>query len=182
MSKDRFNIWYNKWLGRIDEDADESLWNEIEDELDFRETWQNISGRLDKIDISVKPVTKKRSFLKEIIGIAASILLVLATTKYLSDRSQEMSLGADNVALTRRYTAQKIETITDNALRQTGSEIIVAHLSGRRADPTLLSQAEELIRRYCLPKGSSIIKGPNILIWPPVNGPLRVPVWQENNH
>ncbi len=143
MSKDRFNIWYNKWLGRIDEDADESLWNEIEDELDFRETWQNISGRLDKIDISVKPVTKKRSFLKEIIGIAASILLVLATTKFFIDRSQEMSLSADNVALTRRYTAQKIETITDNALRQAGSGIIVADLSGRRADPTLLFAERE---------------------------------------
>jgi hypothetical protein len=93
MSKDRFNIWYNKWLGRIDEEADESLWNEIEDELDFRETWQNISGRLDKIDISVKPVTKKKSYLKEIIGIAASILLILATAKYISDRSQEMSVS-----------------------------------------------------------------------------------------
>ncbi len=142
MSKDRFNIWYNKWLGRIDEEADESLWNEIEDELDFQETWQNISGRLDKIDISIKPVTKKKSYLKEVIGIAASILLILATAKYISDRSQEMSVS-ENIALTGRYTDQKIKTIADNAFRQTGSGIIVADLSGRRAHPELFLTERE---------------------------------------
>ena len=132
MSKDRFNIWYNKWLGRIDEEADESLWKEIEDELDFQETWQNISGRLDKIDIAKKPVTKKKSYLKEIIGIAAGIILVLGTAKYISDRSPEMPVNADNISLTGRHTDQKVKTITDNAFRQTGSEIIVAGLSGKR--------------------------------------------------
>ena len=143
MSKDRFNIWYNKWLNRIDEEADESLWNEIEDELDFRETWGNISGRLDKIDRSAKPVTKKKSYVKEIIGIAASILLILATAKYISDRSQEMSLSPDNVVSTGRNTDQKIESITDNALRQASSGMIVADLSGRRAHPEFLLTERE---------------------------------------
>jgi hypothetical protein len=137
MSKDRFNIWYNKWLGRIDEEADESLWNEIEDELDFRETWQNISGRLDKIDISVKPVTKKKSYLKEIIGIAAGILLVLGTAKYISDRSPEIPVSAD-ISLSGRHTDQMVKSITDNALRPTGSGIIVTGLPGRSVHRELL--------------------------------------------
>ena len=151
MSKDRFNIWYNKWLGRIDEEADESLWNEIEDELDFRETWQNISGRLDKIDLSRAPLIKKKTYIKEVIGIAASILLVLATAKYISDRSQEMSLSADNVALTRWYTNQKIETITDNALRQVSSGIIVADLSGKIVHSGLLLTEREFDRQEAGP-------------------------------
>ena len=138
MSKDNFNIWYNKWLGRIDEEADESLWKEIEDELDFNETWQNISGRLDKTDISVKPLTKKKSYLKEIIGIAASLLLILATAKYISDRTNEISISADNIALTGMNTDRMNKTIADKASRQTGSGIIVTGLSGRRVSPDLL--------------------------------------------
>ena len=137
MSKDRFNTWYNKWLGRIDEEADESLWDEIEDELDFRETWQNISGRLDKIDISVKPLTQKKSYLKEIIGIAAGVLLVLGTAKYISDRSPEIPVSAA-IALNGRHTDQMVKSITDNALGQTGSGITVTGLPGRRVHPELL--------------------------------------------
>ena len=129
MSNDRFNIWYNRWLGRINEEADESLWNEIEDELDFRETWQNISDRLNKIDKSVTPVIKKKSYLKEIIGIAASILLVLATAKYISDGSQEFSVGPNNAALTRSYIDRKINTINDEAFGQTGRGLVIADLS-----------------------------------------------------
>jgi hypothetical protein len=140
MSKDRFNIWYNKWLGQIDEDADESLWNEIEDELDFRETWQNISGRLDKIDISVKPVTKKKSYLKEIIGIAAGILLVLGTAKYINDRSLEMPVSTA-ISLTGSLD-QKVKTITGNALRQAGSGIMVTGLPGRRVRELLPAERD----------------------------------------
>ncbi|MFO7923077.1 MAG: hypothetical protein R6U58_05230 [Bacteroidales bacterium] len=147
MSKDRFNIWYNKWLGRIDEEADESLWNEIEDELDFHETWENIAGRLDKIDRSVKPVTKRKSYLKEIIGIAASILLILATAKYISDKSHEMSVSADNIALTGRHTDQKVKAISDNALRQAGSGIMGAGISGRRANPEFFLTEREFDRQ-----------------------------------
>ena len=143
MSKDSFNIWYNKWLGRIDEEADESLWNEIEDELDFRETWENISGRLDKIDISAGSVPVKKSYIKEIIGIAASILLILATGKYISDRSQQMSV-TDNIALSDSYRDQNIKTIADKALRSAGSGNIVADLSGNIMYPELFLTESEL--------------------------------------
>jgi hypothetical protein len=49
MTKSRFDIEYNNWLQQVNVDGEDTVWNEIQDELDFIETWDNISGKLDEI-------------------------------------------------------------------------------------------------------------------------------------
>jgi len=119
MSKDRFDIWYNKWLNQVDEEVDESLWEDIEDELDFQETWNNISSRLDKKMPYGLPVTKKRYYIKEIIGAAAGILLILATAIFISDQTRQVSVRTDYISLNKTHLKNKINDIADNAFRKT---------------------------------------------------------------
>ena len=49
MTSDKFDIDYNKWLRQVEVGEDDSVWNEIQDELDLIETWDNISAHLDVV-------------------------------------------------------------------------------------------------------------------------------------
>ena len=119
MSKDRFDIWYNKWLSQVDEEVDEALWEDIEDELDFQETWKNISSRLDKKKLYGLPIPRKRYYIKEIIGAAAGILLILATAKFINDQTRQVYDRTDNISLNSVYIEQKINSMAANVLRRT---------------------------------------------------------------
>lgn len=139
MSKDRFNIWYNKRLNQIDEEVDESLWKDIEDELDFQETWQNISARLDKNVILEEPVVKKRYFVKKLIGIAAGIMLVLATTIYLNDQARSVSVIPGNISLNTDYFGEKTRAMADDAFRITADRNIETGFLTKSATPLLFT-------------------------------------------
>jgi hypothetical protein len=86
MNEDKFEIWYNNQLNRIDPEVDGSLWEDIEDELDFQDTWNNISARLDKKNTTPVAVSDKMAYLKLLAGVAAGILLIIATAKYINQQ------------------------------------------------------------------------------------------------
>jgi hypothetical protein len=88
MKKSRFDIEYNKWLQQVDVVEEDSVWNEIQDELDFMETWDNISAKLDEI----KPQKGRlipMNYLKQLAKAAAVLLLVfLPVTHFLREAIQ----------------------------------------------------------------------------------------------
>lgn len=139
MSKDKFNIWYNKRLNQVDEEVDESLWKDIEDELDFQETWQNISARLDKNALHEEPPVKKRYFVKELIGIAAGIMLILATAIYLNDQARSVSVIPGNISLNTDYFGEKTKTIADNAFNRTAARNIETDFLTKSATPVFFT-------------------------------------------
>ena len=165
MSKDRFDIWYNKWLSQVDEEVDESLWEDIEDELDFQETWKNISSRLDKKMPYGLPVAKKRYYIKEIIGIAAGILLILATAKYISDQTRQVSVRSDNISLNNTYIKHKINDIAADASRKTiAGGVETGLLNETRYLPDLPVQ-----RDY----------EPHMIESVPISSGIRIPEWAD---
>jgi hypothetical protein len=85
MTKSRFDIEYKKWLQQMDVDDDDSVWNEIQDELDFKETWDNISGKLDEI----RPQRGRlvpMNYLKAFAAAAAIILIMLLPFRYFAEQ------------------------------------------------------------------------------------------------
>ena len=86
MTKSRFDIEYNKWLQQVDVEEDDAVWNEIRDELDFIETWDNISTKLDK----VKPQKGKvipMKYLKVFAAAAAIILILFLPVRYFVEQA-----------------------------------------------------------------------------------------------
>jgi len=89
VTKSRFDIEYNKWLQQINVEEGDNVWNEIENELDFIETWDNISAKLDE----VKPQKGKIvpiQFLKLLAASAAILLILFFPIRYfmLNERKQ----------------------------------------------------------------------------------------------
>ncbi|MEE4284855.1 MAG: hypothetical protein V2I31_01865 [Mariniphaga sp.] len=81
MKKNRFDIEYNNWLQQVDAGEEDSVWNEIQDELDFMETWDNISAKLDEI----KPEKGRlipMNYLKKLAAAAAILLLVFLPVRH----------------------------------------------------------------------------------------------------
>ncbi|MDD2197571.1 MAG: hypothetical protein PHE03_13840 [Bacteroidales bacterium] len=85
MTSGKFDIEYNKWLKQVDVDASDSVWNEIQDELDFIETWDNISSQLDVVKPQKGRIIAMK-YLKPFAAVAAVILLMLLPVKYLTDQ------------------------------------------------------------------------------------------------
>ncbi|MDY0199047.1 MAG: hypothetical protein RBR68_14675 [Tenuifilaceae bacterium] len=86
MTSNKFDIDYNKWLQQVNVDESDSVWNEIQDELDFIETWDNISAQLDEVKPQKVRVVAMR-YLKPFAAAAAIILLMLLPVKYLADQA-----------------------------------------------------------------------------------------------
>lgn len=86
MTSGKFDIEYSKWLQQVDVDESDSVWEEVQYELDFIETWDNISAQLDE----VKPQKGRMvamKYLKPFAAAAAVILLMLLPVKYLTDQA-----------------------------------------------------------------------------------------------
>jgi len=143
MSNDRFDIWYKKLIYQIDEEVDEPLWKEIEDELDFVDTWENISTRLDERSSYRVPITKRKSYLREMIAIAAGIILVLGTVKYISDQDKPVTLTSDNVLITSENLKMINQKITDDAFREKDKEILNAMLLSKTDNQQYFSDERE---------------------------------------
>ena len=84
MSKSKFEIEYLNWLQQLDVEEDDTVWEEIQGELDFVETWDYISYELDRINPPVRKIVTK-SYIKIIAAAAAVILLILASVNYFSE-------------------------------------------------------------------------------------------------
>lgn len=82
MTKDNFDIEYNKWLRQVEVSEESAVWERIEDELDFMETWDNISGHLDAVAPQKERIVPMR-FVKILSAVAAVLLLLLLPVKHL---------------------------------------------------------------------------------------------------
>ena len=85
MSINKFNIEYLKWLQQLDVEEDDSVWEEIQNELDFIETWDYISRELDKINPPVRKLVIK-PYIKIAAAAAAAILLILVSVNYFREQ------------------------------------------------------------------------------------------------
>ena len=84
MSKSKFDKEYLKWLQQLDVEDDNSIWENIEDELDFIETWSHISSELDK----AKPATRRiaiKPYRRYIAAAAAILLLIITSVHFLRE-------------------------------------------------------------------------------------------------
>lgn len=97
MKKNKFDIEYKNWLSQVDEPADESLWDEIENELDFVESWENISNELDS-RLAKKRVVPLFVYWKEAIAVAAMIFLIISPVKIINEYIIPSGDNIDNIA------------------------------------------------------------------------------------
>ncbi len=91
MTRSRFDIEYSKWLRQIEVKEDDSVWNEIQDELDFIETWDNISDKLDEVKPQKGRVIPMR-FLKVIAATAAIILIMFLPVRYFLKQANQPTI------------------------------------------------------------------------------------------
>ena len=91
MTKSRFDIEYKTWLQQMDVDDDDSVWNEIQDELDFKETWDNISGKLDEIQPQRGRLVPMK-YVKTFAAAAAIILIMLLPFRYFIDQANHPAI------------------------------------------------------------------------------------------
>jgi hypothetical protein len=110
MTKSKFDTAYNKWLQQVDVGEDDAVWNEIQDELDFIETWDNISARLDEF----KPQRGRvipMFYLKMIAAAAAILLLLFFPVRYLVERADHPAVVSELSGVT-----EETEGITSDEL------------------------------------------------------------------
>jgi hypothetical protein len=88
MTRSRFDIEYNKRLQQVNVGEDDSVWNEIQDELDFIETWDNISAKLDVIKPQKGRVIPMR-LLRVIAASAAVILIMFLPVRYFIEQANQ---------------------------------------------------------------------------------------------
>ncbi len=84
MSSNKFDTDYLKWLQQLDVEEDDTVWEKIQDELDFIETWDNISSELDRINPPTHRLVSK-PYINYISAAAAVILLLLASVFYFRE-------------------------------------------------------------------------------------------------
>ncbi|PKP36275.1 MAG: hypothetical protein CVT98_08445, partial [Bacteroidetes bacterium HGW-Bacteroidetes-15] len=88
MTRSKFDIEYNKWLQQVDVEEGDNVWNEIQDELDFMETWDNISAKLDEVKPQKGRVVPMR-FLKLLAATAAILLIMFLPVRYIIDQANQ---------------------------------------------------------------------------------------------
>ena len=91
MKKSRFDTEYTKWLHQVNVDEEDSVWNEIQDELDLNETWDNISANLDEI-MPQKDWVVPVKYLKVLATIAAIILIIFFPVRYYIEQSNHPAI------------------------------------------------------------------------------------------
>jgi hypothetical protein len=125
MTRSRFDIEYNKWLQQVDVDGEDAVWNEVQDELDFIETWDNISAKLD----DVKPQKGRlipMYYLKRIAAIAAILLLVFLPVRHFLKQANQPPLISEstiNEDEKEKATSEKPASLTTIQEEVEGAEI-----------------------------------------------------------
>lgn len=91
MTSGKFDIEYNRWLQQVDVGESDSVWEEVQYELDFIETWGNIAALLDEVKPQRGRVIAMK-YLKPFAAAAAVILLMLLPVKYLTDQAVQTTI------------------------------------------------------------------------------------------
>jgi len=94
MTKSGFDTEYNKWLQQVNVEEEDAVWSEIQDELDFIETWDNISSKLDEI----KPRKGSKvptKYLKVLAATAAIILIMFLPVRYFIEKANPPTIISD---------------------------------------------------------------------------------------
>jgi len=86
MKGSKFDMEYNEWLHQIDVGEEDSVWEGVQDELDFMETWDNISTELDVV-MPPQGSTVAIKYLKPFVAAVTVILLMLVPVKDISDQA-----------------------------------------------------------------------------------------------
>lgn len=115
MTKSKFDIEYNKWLRQLDVEVDDAIWNGIQDELDFLETWDNISAQLDKVKPKKARVIPMQ-FLRVIAAAAAILLLMFLPVRYIIEQVTRPDVVAEE--------NQKVEPQGDRIQDEESSVIV----------------------------------------------------------
>lgn len=205
MTNDRFDIEYKKWLAQVEVGEDDSVWNEIQDELDFMETWDNISAQLDVVAPQKSKVVIMK-FLKPLAAAAAIILLMLLPIKYFTDETIQPAiiseqrtedneineLKSDKIASTKE-DKKEISVIENNIPPTTGThQTTSTYISENRltgfietkdTDNTSLDSDNEAIivnRIPSRPFNSNLLLASNNAILPEFTE-YQTPIYSEEN-
>jgi hypothetical protein len=84
MSRSKFDIDYDNWLRKVEVTEADSVWEDIQYELDFADTWNSISKELDH----VAPVSSgllQGSLIKTAVIATTMLVILLAPAKRLDD-------------------------------------------------------------------------------------------------
>jgi hypothetical protein len=84
MSRSKFDIDYYNWLRKVEVTEADSVWEDIEYELDFADTWKSISKELDR----VAPVSSgllQGSLLKTAVVATTMLFFLLVPSKRVDD-------------------------------------------------------------------------------------------------
>lgn len=94
MKSSKFDIEYNEWLHQVDVGEEDSVWEGVQNELDFMETWDNISTQLDVV-MPQQSSGFAMKYLKPFIAAAALILLMLLLVKDVTDRAMQPEIVSE---------------------------------------------------------------------------------------
>lgn len=84
MSRSKFDIDYYNWLRKVEVTEADSVWEDVQYELDFTDTWKGISKELDR----VAPVSSgllQGSLIKTAVIATTMLFFLLVPTKRLDD-------------------------------------------------------------------------------------------------
>lgn len=127
MTKSRFDIEYNNWLQQVNADGEDTVWNKIEDELDFIETWDNISAKLDEIMPQKGGMVPIR-YLTILAAAAAIILIIFLPVRYFFEKANppaiisELSTGTEEK---EELTSENTSPLTASIQEEELIEVIV---------------------------------------------------------
>ena len=117
MSRNEFDKDYKQWLRQLDVGDGDLYWKEIENELDFNETWENISSHLD----AVQPEKQRKIgivYLKVLLAAAAIVLLLMIPVNYNNRDTQpnQSFISSSEITKTEAFESRNdFEEIADDA-------------------------------------------------------------------
>lgn len=123
MKRSKFDIDYLKWLRQIDVEEDDSVWEEIQNELDFDETWNYINRELDRIKPQRRRIVKL-PYPKIISAAAAVIIIIIASTFFLNKKTNHPTIHSD-----RNLTSEIIVEEENNIASGVNQEEDVLNIS-----------------------------------------------------
>ncbi len=123
MKRSKFDIDYLKWLRQIDVEEDDSVWEEIQNELDFDETWNYINRELDRIKPQRRKIVKL-PYPKIISAAAAVIIIIIASTFFLNKKTNHPTIHSD-----RNLTSEIIVEEENNIASGVNQEEDVLNIS-----------------------------------------------------
>jgi hypothetical protein len=109
MSRSKFDIDYNNWLRKVEVTEADSVWEEVQYELDFTDTWKSISKELDR----VAPVSSgllQGSLIKTAVIATTMLFLLFVPTK----RLENPGVREDIIVFSNEPLAGNNEPLADN--------------------------------------------------------------------